>query len=442
MAAKYVYSGAGGAGTGADWANAYTTMTAAIAGSSAGDTYYVASDHAESTAGAVTLTFKGTIATPDMCLSVNRAGSVPPVAADLLAGASVTTTGAASIALRGTVYGYGVTFNAGTGAVTGSINFAATAAANQTWDTCAFNIVATGSSSLLNVGTNAAETGFLWTNCTASFGATGQSISAGGHLVIQNKPGAVFVTGATIPTTLFSATAGQGQLTISGVDLSASGAAKTLFAASISNIIPQQLINCKLDASVTVTTATATPQEGGVDLIGCNSTTNVARNERYRYQGTLTTELTVIRTGGASNGTTAYSWKVVTTANNERNFPFQTFTGSIWNSTTGSAKTLTINTLTDNVTLTDAEAWVVVEYLGSAATPVASTVSDGAATVLTTPANQPTNSETWTTTGIVTPVKQSLAATFTPQMAGYIRWTVYVAKVSATVYIDPKPVIS
>ena len=56
MAIYYVYSGAAGAGTGADWANAYTTLTTAVSGKAAGDVFYIAHDHAESTAGRVTIT--------------------------------------------------------------------------------------------------------------------------------------------------------------------------------------------------------------------------------------------------------------------------------------------------------------------------------------------------------------------------------------------------
>ena len=82
MASYYVYSGAGGAADGSSWANAYTTMALALAsGKVAGDIFYLAHDHNESTGASVTLTFPGTAASPNKVLCVNRAGSVPPVAA-------------------------------------------------------------------------------------------------------------------------------------------------------------------------------------------------------------------------------------------------------------------------------------------------------------------------------------------------------------------------
>lgn len=443
MANRYVYSGAAGGGTGADWANAHTTLTAAITAASAGDIYYVAHDHAESTAGAVTLTFKGTITTPDRVLCVNRAGTVPPVAADLRTTATVTTTGANAITVRGFVYGYGIIFNCGTGASAASFNFANTAAANETWEACAFNLVTSASSSLINCGglSSGVSTRINLVNSTVSFGATGQLIQLNGILQISGKPGSVFVTGATIPTTLFGPGVSGSNLFISGMDLSASASGKTLFGASMAVGQPVLTQNCKLDSAVTISATPGSTADGGVDLIGCHSTTNAARNERYRYTGTLTTETTIVRTSGASDGTTSYSWKVVTTANAKRDFPFECFEGVLWN-TTLSAQTLTIPIITDNVTLTDAEIWLEVEYLGSAATPVTTLITDANATVLTTAANQTSSSSTWTTTGLTTPLKQELAVTFTPAMVGPIRWRVKVAKASTTVYIDPKPVIS
>jgi len=103
MASYYVWSGATGSANGTTWANAYTTLTLAYAsGKLAGDVFYVAHDHAESTAGAVTLNVSGaSIANPIKVICANRAGSVPPVSADRRATATVTTTGANNITLNG-----------------------------------------------------------------------------------------------------------------------------------------------------------------------------------------------------------------------------------------------------------------------------------------------------------------------------------------------------
>lgn len=434
MANRYIYHGGSNTSPYDTWAKAATTISTAATGSSAGDDFWVASDHSETTAAAITPSFPGTSASPNRCISVSRAGSTPPVAADILAGGAVATTGANSnMTISGHVYVYGLTFNIGDSSNTASIRCGASGNL-QTYEACAFNLTGTSTSSNIAIP-NFSGSFVRCINCTVSFGATGQSIGPAGPALFTNKGGSVFVTGATIPTTLFSLSNVVGEVVVDGLDLSASGSGKTLVGATSSAI---KIQNCKLGSSVTIASTPSNANAPGVRLIGCSTTTNVERNEIYAYQGTLTTETTIIRTAGASDGTTAYSWKVVTTANAKRTAPFETFEGAVWNSATGSSKTLTVHAVFDSGTqLTDAEIWVEVEYLGSSATPVATLITDANATVLTTAANQSSDSEAWTTTGLSTPLKLKLDVTFTPQMAGPIRWKVKVAKASTTVYIDP-----
>lgn len=435
MAARYVYHGGSNTSPYDTWAKAATTLATAITGSAAGDDFWVASDHSETQASVLTLSFNSSITSPQRCISVNRAGSTPPVAADILAGATITTTGASGIDIAGCAYIYGVTFNCATGATGASLAISGTP---LKLESCALNLVGTGSGNQIQLCSSTQSLTEL-IDTTMSFGATGQSISSAGSFRWANKPGSTAITGAIVPTTLITNINNLVSFELVGLDLSAAGSGKTLSAGTRVGV---NLINCKLGASVTVAGTPSVRGSRGINVIGCSSTTNVSRNERYRYEGTLTTETTIKRTAGASDGTTAYSWKVVTTANAKRTFPFETFEGAVWNSTTGSAKTLTIHTVTDNVTLTDAEIWVEVEYLGSSATPVSTLITDANATVLTTAAWRATTTEAWTTTGLATPVKQKLEVTFTPQMAGPIRWRVKVAKASTTVYICPNADLS
>lgn len=439
---RYVYSGAAGAGTGTNWANAFTTLALAIAGSVAGDDIWVAHDHAESTAAAITLTFPGTDASPNRVMCVSRAGSVPPVAADLVsaaggtAGGTVTTTGNTSSI---TVGGFcslisGLQFIAGaTG--TGSANLVQGSSSFARFSGCHFKLASSGTGSRINP---AGASGFaIWEDCTIEFSATAQAMGyTGGAFIWRGRPGNTVIVGATLPTTLVSAGSVQAaNWLLSGLDLSALGSGKTLIGANPAQIV--RLVNCKLGASVTVNASVGSRRGVGADLIGCDSGGTVSRNERYRYQGTLTTETTTKRTGGASDGVTSYSWKVTTTAGASREDPFEAFSRAIWNGDTGVAKTATIHIATDNVTLTDAEIWLEVDYLASSATPVSTLITDAPATALTAGANQAASTETWASVP-GTPVKQKLEVTFTPQMAGPIRYRVKVAKASTTVYIDPK----
>jgi hypothetical protein len=91
----FVRSGAGGAGTGADWANAFATLTAANTASTAGggETFWIADDHAESTAAAITLTSKGVTTNPNFYYCVDHT-KASPGSGDLLTTATITTTAA------------------------------------------------------------------------------------------------------------------------------------------------------------------------------------------------------------------------------------------------------------------------------------------------------------------------------------------------------------
>ena len=176
-----------------------------------------------------------------------------------------------------------------------------------------------------------------------------------------------------------------------------------------------------------------------VNVIRCDSGATNYRTERYQYQGTLTTETTIVRTGGASDGTTPVSWKIVTTANPEWQMPFEAFPISIWNEDTGSPITVTVEGvwLGGAVPLTD-EIWMDVEYLSNASYPIGSFATTTKADILASGVNTTASSQIWS--GGTTPFK--MVATITPQMKGPINVTVKVAKISSTFFVDPKITLS
>lgn len=439
MANRYVYSGAAGAGTGADWANAHTTVVAAITAGAAGDTYYIAHDHNESTAGAVTITPKGTDASPDSFICVDRAGSVPPAAADLRTTAAISNTGAGNnmTIAGGRGFFYGITFNCGVGVATASnLSVGSTTCRHDFWF-CSFRSKCANSSTITFASTGVAR--ITCESCTYQVNNTGTSLQVNSGRLDWRNHGAAFLTGGVIPSTLFSFGGTSAQVEFSGADFSGLGAVNLVGGggAGTRNAVFK---NCRIDSNtVRVTAIPALLYAGEVRFIGCDSSTPLS-NQAYSSGGVLTTETTIVRTGGADDGVTPYSWKFTADADNERNFPFTAFEGTEWNEDTGSSKTLTVHTVTDNVTLTDAEIWLEVEYLGNASYPLASFVSDGAGPIGAT--NQASSSETWTTTGLGTPVYQKLEATFTPQLAGPYRWKVRIAKASGVIYICPKAVLS
>lgn len=427
----------------AAWAAPHARIANACAANwgASGDDFYVADNHAETQSSSLTITLPGTGALPNRLLCVNHSGSMPPVAADLLTTASVATTGFANISLAGNGYIRGIIFSAGTGSGGGTLSMA-TGSNRMRLDCCALNVVNTAAGGQIFMGSNSGAGGYAeWINTTVSFANAAQTILARA-IVLRwlNTPSAI---AGTTPTTLFAAQSGTTTVYLHGVDLSALGSGKNLIDASGSVYGKFELENCKLGASVGLTTGSvAAIYATRVRLVNCDS---AATNYRYLYQdyaGSITQETTIVRSGGASNGTTPFSRKLVSTANSSWHTALTSDPVMVWNDST-SPVTVSIPILNDGVTLTTADIWVEVEYLGDASTPQASFASGAAATVLTAGSSWDTDSSsTWTTTGLSSPVQQLLSVTFTPAMIGPLQVRVYLARPSTTVYVDPKVQVS
>lgn len=401
----------------------------------AGDILYLASDNNETEASVVvTLSYPGTFASPNKVLCVNPAGSVPPVSADLRTTGQVNTTGTSSITLQGIAYIYGIKHNAGNGSAAANINIGGTSPSSIFLESCLLNLNTTGTANIFIGGQATSSQGMhVLKNCTANFGAVGQGfrgIGGGAWGQVIN----LTLTGA-VSTTLFAPTSNM-MTRVSCSDLSALGSGKNLVGplASGAYII---LERCKLGASVVVET-TPTNNNSGVDLINCDSGTKNYRNERYRYQGTLTTETVNVLSGGASDGVTPFSHKIATTANDNAQFPFESFPmGEFYANNTNVSISQVFELLTDNVVLTNNDAWVEIEYLGSSATPQGTLISSAPADPLAAATNLATSTATWNTTGLGTPKPQKITMIWTPQMKGLYRAVLKVAKPSTTVWLNP-----
>lgn len=418
------------ASDGLSWANAKATLAGAATAASAGDTIYVSQAHAETQATAMTVTFAGASVTYNRVLCVND-GAEPPTA--LATTATISTTGSNAITITGSAYVYGITINCGTSTGTASLNLGHTNGANaQWWDTCAL-VLNGGSSTRLNVSGRVMS----WKNTTWKFGHANQFIVWAGTANFSVEGGGV-AAGSTA-TSALHVTASMVVASYKGSDLSNIGTSTNLANSSVGAGL-YQFINCRLPASWSGTGFSAPTTVNGNRLALHNSD---SADTQYRTlvqdsYGTLTHETTLVRTGGASNGTTPISWNVVSTTLAEFNFPFRSDEIVRWNETTGSALTATVEILRDSATnLTDAEIWLEVMYLGTSGVPLGTWTSDRAADILATPADQTDSSATWTTTGMSNPNTQKLSVTFTPQEKGYVHARVVVAKASTTVYVDP-----
>jgi hypothetical protein len=434
MAIYYVYSGAGGSNNGSSWANAFTTLTTAFATEVAGDTLYVAHDHAETTAAAITLTSSGTSSAVTKIVCVNRAGSVPPVSADRRATATVTTTGTSNITLNGVAHYDGIIFNAGTGTGSASILIAQLATNWHRLDNCSLRLLTTGVVANITLGGISAGGDYVeLNNTTVSFANSNHTIICYGRVKWGNTPSALL---GTMPTSLFQApNARGGSIECIGVDLSAAGSGKTLVnSAGPSQAGTALFLDCKLDAAVTKSLAPGSGGTWDIDFVRSGSAGVNYTTYSDRMAGRLIEETTIVRTGGASDGTTPIAWKIATTGNCFYSTPFNCPPMAIWNDTTGASVTATVEGIWGGGSVpNDDDVWLEVEFLGDASSPQGSFVNDGKADLLTTAAGQTSSSETWG--GSTTKFK--LAVTFTPQQKGWIYARVKCAKASTTFYIDP-----
>lgn len=443
MANVYVRSGAAGAGTGADWANAYTTLALAIAKPiAAGDVLWVSEDHNESTVGSVTLTLPGTAASPNFIYCANHSGTVPPVSADLRATGAVTVTGNNTLTINGSFYCEGLIFTSGNGAGADDLSCgAANSAHTQKYKNCTFAI-AGSSTARIRIGPSNinAATYVEWSNCIASFAnvANGIYVESAGF-VWKNTP--LALAGAAVPTTLFSN--GQGALAafivLEGVDLSAAGSGKTIMGAVTA---AQKVIlkDCKLGASVTVAASPTSHGSAETMIARSDSGATNYRAEKYSYTGTETTETTIIRAGGATDGATPQSRKLSTTANSRWVLPFEALPIPIWCPVAGAPVTVTLQA-TSNLAAgafpnTD-DIWLEAEYLGSSLTPQGSFATNTKADNLAAGAAYTSSGVSWA--GSPAGGAFAMSVTFTPQQAGPVTLYVKAAKASTIFYVDPRP---
>lgn len=438
MASYYIYSGAGGTANGTSWANAYTSLATAFSGKVAGDVFYVAHDHAESAAG-VTLTSTGSVSNPSKVICVNRAGSVPPVSADRRATATITASAANNLSIAGSTHYDGIIFIAGTGASSSaSLILGSVANTSLRFDNCSLRlgIAAATNSQMLLAGGSQSLGGFYLelNNTTLSFADASDNIAMAGIVKWRNTASALL---GTVPTTLFVPTSSRGgSLECAGVDFSAAGSGKTL----ISGVVTPQgyivrFLDCKLNASV-IKESTPMVSQGtiAIDFVRSGSTGVNYAVHRALYSGTLDEETTIVRTGGASDGTTPIAWKIITNTTSTYSLPFECPPIAIWNDTTGAPVTATVEGVWGGGAVpNDNDIWVDVEYLADASSPQASFVNDGTVDLLATAAAQTSSSATWG--GSTTKFK--LNVSFTPQQKGWLYARIKCAKPSSTFYVDP-----
>lgn len=200
------------------------------------------------------------------------------------------------------------------------------------------------------------------------------------------------------------------------------------------------LERCKIpsDGGFTITDDDwQTYNTGKISLLHCSSA-NQSYDFYYRsYEGVCQDETTIVRTGGASNGTTGISCKMVSSAGCVENIiALESIPITGWTSST-TEKTFTVEFVHDSATaLQNDEIWMELEYPANN-TDGLGAIAKSKCVILGSPADTTDSSETWTTTGLSNPNTRKLSVTVTPGKAGPLCARVYLAKASTTVYIDP-----
>lgn len=438
MADRYVRSTDGDdLDDGSTWLLADATLAGSAGADSAGDRIFLSQVHAESSAATQNIFLAGTVSNPVQVLCGNDALE-PPTA--LATTATVSTTGASDISINGHAYFYGITFIAGDLTNQAWFRLGNTSGDSQYYEDCSFQVggSSTGGRIFACNASGSITPLVRWKNCTVKFANASQHIAVNGG-IFEWEGGSIVAGGVDVNTLISSGTASAATALIVGVDLSGLKAAVNLCA--IANCLDVTFVNCKLPSTWSGSLATGTKLSTfRAAMYNCDSGDTNYRVQISNFAGDLVQETTIVRTSGASDGTTTLSWKMTSSAN--CNFlSGRFFSPEIvrWNETVGSAITATIEIVHDSLTaLNDDEVWLQVQYLGTTGFPLGSFANDAKTDVLATGAAQTASAETWTTTGLTNPNKQKLSVTFTPQEKGFIHARIVMGKASYTIYADLK----
>jgi len=348
----------GGAAPHARLANALTATW-----SQGTETIYVGDNHAETQSTAITLTGSSSIVLASQnILCHDHLGSYPPASSDLTTGASITSSSGAITWSAPNIYVRGIE-SKHTGTTSIGIMLGNGTNCYQRFELCP--ITFTSTSQFLAIGTTGASRNsrVIQDNCTFTF--TGQQIQTNNIYEWEWRNSAFVGTAFASATGLILGGACS-SVWVHGVDLSV--ITTTLMSSASNSYV--LLDRCKINASATI----ANPSQSNsatLVLSKCDSGSVNYRDELYTPGGTLTTETTVVRTGGQSDGTTAISRKVVTGTNVTWVAPFEGFPIVVWNETVGTPVTITLYGIWgDGAVPNNDDFWIDVEYLGTSADPI------------------------------------------------------------------------
>jgi hypothetical protein len=310
MVVLYVDDG-GDDSDGLTWAKAYNSITnAAVLAAAAGSTIYVGSDHQETTGAAnLFISFSaGTIVNPIKVISADRTSGEPPSTfEDMHTGGGYlqTTGGTYDLIFEGNVLVYGVKLDAGDTTILGDHG------EKLVFDDCYIK-------SFRDIRPEGYESMTEFLNCSFDLSSSAEIYPSDSDLKILIK-NCIFVSSAITSIFYFGSLASL-ECIIEDTDLST----EATFCDTVDNNNLQIILRrCKLASSFVKPTGYDHPHTFFL-MESCIEGTDTDPIIGMQYYvdmfGTIEVETTEYRTGGASDGTTSYSWKLISDSTNCREF--------------------------------------------------------------------------------------------------------------------------
>lgn len=324
-----------------------------------GNQIFVGDDHAESQSTGITIAANGSSNSLLMYVyCVDHTVAVPPGSSNTKTTATVTSTGGA-INIGGTLYFYGISFIFNAFSIFG----VGSAADWQQFDYCAFTLPSSGTLQFYQSGYGQQ---IILNGCTFNYssGAVMLFSVAGVHTLLKSCT----LTGVTGSTGIIRNDSG-GVVTFQDCDLSALGNSVLFASNNSASTLDYTFLNCRLGSGYSIGTPAYHSQN--INVIVSDSSGTTYQQQRYTYEGTLTPSTAIVRAGGASDGVTPISWNLTTTANSSWYDPFLSIPRSIWNTTLGTNRGVTLYGVWNSASLpNNDQIWIEVESLGASGSPL------------------------------------------------------------------------
>jgi hypothetical protein len=425
---------------GLSWATAKATLAGAAAIDANGDTIFVSKNHAEVLTANVTLGFAGAWnSAPNRILCVDDTGD-PVTPTTLATTATVSGNGLYSINMvnSGYCHLYGISLIGLTGLSLGSSTDQSsmhlieeatiTRVANGGWS---FSLGQNGTSR----GPARVQLKNVWTSQ-----ASNESVWGGGAAWFQWIGGGVLPTSAGTPNGICGIMGGCTYEFV-GLDLSRLSTNSTLLRVYNGESGWGYAKYCRMPTGWTGNISDTSNVNSRLEMYGCVSGTSTPILGVTDCGGVSRSTTSIFRANGAKDEKERFSLSCVTASNADRFYrQHRTQDFIIWNDVVGTPITVSVELLTNNVTLTDSDVHMEIVYSGSTSSVYGSILNTKPINLVG--SNLHISTANWVAAGYATPIRQKVSGTITPQQRGNIIVRLYVNKPSLTVNICPKLEVS